>query len=728
MCFDGVMTPTGRKPTRHAKRHGDRPQKFTSDPASLGSGSGPWWPAIVIALAGFVTYLNSLSGPFVLDDYLSVLQNNHIRRWWDLRSVLFPEQDSPFAGRPLVNLSFAVNYAMGGLAVRGYHVGNVAIHLLCALLIYGVVRRTLELPGLRRNFGSRSVGLAFATALIWMLHPLNSEVVDYVTQRTESMMALFYLLTMYASIRAICSDRVARWQAVAIGSCALGMACKESMATAPFAVFLYDRVFVFNSLRQELRARWRFYAGLATTWALLFVLSWPSPRGGSAGFSSDVGSWTYLLNQTVMITQYLHHFVWPRSLVVNYGWPLPLALGDVLPYACLILFLLLLTVAALIRWPKLGYLGAWVFITLAPTSSIVPITTEVGAERRMYLPLVGLVLLAVFAGSALWDLVARTWPERAAMLVARRPVGGAFILAVLSAALAAATMARNREYSSGLSLIRTAVERWPSSHAHHILGEALIAAGAHEEGIWHLRAATPGAPRAHLTLGIELFNRGKLDEAIAQLEALIRIQQSPPSDHPHWQAPLRADVIVARKIMGQASARQRQWPAAIEQFRQVLTMSPSDLEGRRLLADAFLGYQAFEEAIAQYKTYLESRPSDADTLSNLGIAFAATGKNDEAIQAFRRSVDLAPEDGEVQRNLADALFDAGHVDEAAVHAERAVALRPDDSAAHDLLGRAVALQGKFKEAATEFERALQIDPGYAEARDHLTRIRRLRPE
>ena len=117
-------------------------------------------------------------------------------------SVLFPERELPVAGRPVVNVSFAVNYAMGELNVRGYHIGNIAIHVLCAILLFAVLRRTLQLPAIPARLAERSTDLAFAVALIWAVHPLNSEVVDYITQRTESMMALFYLLTLYGSVRA----------------------------------------------------------------------------------------------------------------------------------------------------------------------------------------------------------------------------------------------------------------------------------------------------------------------------------------------------------------------------------------------------------------------------------------------------------------------------------------------------------------------------------------------
>ncbi len=111
---------------------------------------------------------------------------------------------------------------------------------MCALLVFGVVRRTLDGPGLKARFGACSAKLAFAVALLWTLHPLNTEAVNYVTQRTELMMALFYLLTLYASSRAWQAARAGGWQPIAVVSCMAGMACKESMVTAPLMVVLYE--------------------------------------------------------------------------------------------------------------------------------------------------------------------------------------------------------------------------------------------------------------------------------------------------------------------------------------------------------------------------------------------------------------------------------------------------------------------------------------------------------
>ena len=352
---------------------------------------------LVLVCAGALAYANSLSGPFIIDDAVTVVDNTHIRQLWPLSQALVNERESPVAGRPLVNLSFAINYALGGLDVSGYHLVNLVLHVLCALLLFGIVRRTLVLPSL--HLAERSTPIALATALLWLVHPLNTEAVDYVTQRTELMMGACYLLTLYAAIRARDSTRSVSgkrehwWLVLAVVACGLGMACKESMVTAPVMVWLYDRIFLDGTRRM----RWQFHVALAATWLVLVALSWSGPRIHSAGWSAGVSAWTYLLNQAVMIARYLRLTLWPADLVLTYGYPRPLTLGNVLPAALLVVALLAVTVVSLRLAPRLGFLGAWFFVTLAPTSSIVPIATEVGAERRMYLPLMALVLLGVLA-------------------------------------------------------------------------------------------------------------------------------------------------------------------------------------------------------------------------------------------------------------------------------------------------------------------------------------------
>ncbi len=184
-------------------------------------------------------YSNSLSGEFVFDDIGAIKDNPTIRNLWPLGPVLSPPPGTTSGGRPLLNFSFALNYALGGLNVWGYHAVNLAIHLANALLLFGVLRRSFALPALREKFGGGAVGLSFAIALLWAVHPLQTESVTYIVQRAESLVALFYLLVLFCVIRGAGSARPAGWYAGAIAACLLGMSAKEVMVTAPAVVLLY---------------------------------------------------------------------------------------------------------------------------------------------------------------------------------------------------------------------------------------------------------------------------------------------------------------------------------------------------------------------------------------------------------------------------------------------------------------------------------------------------------
>ena len=310
-----------------------------------------FWRIAVIVAAVLVAYSNSLQGPFILDDQGSVVQNPEIRDLARLDRVLMPGPNSPVAGRPLVSLSFALNYAAGGLDVTGYHLVNLACHLGCALLLFGLVRRTLELPSVQGRIGYAAPDLALAAAVLWSVHPLNSEVVNYVTQRTESMMALCLLVTLYAAIRSHAAAAW-RWHALAIAACLLGTVCKETIAVAPLLVMLYDRCFLFDSWREAWRARDRLYLGLAASWFVLGGLVLSGPRAAVGGFNAGVSVWTYLLNQAAVIVDYLRLSFWPTRLVVFYGWPEMLTLGEVWWQAAVVVGLLVLTLAALARAPS----------------------------------------------------------------------------------------------------------------------------------------------------------------------------------------------------------------------------------------------------------------------------------------------------------------------------------------------------------------------------------------
>ena len=619
--------------------------------------------AAVIVVAGLLAYANGLDGPFVFDDYTAIVQNPTIRRVLPLSASLSPPRDTPVAGRPLVNLSLAVNYAAGGLEPRGYHLANLAIHLLAALALCGVVRRTLELDGLHPGLRERARDLAFVSALIWMLHPLQSEVVNYATQRTTSMKGLALLITLYCSIRAL-GTRPGRWTAAAVVSCAAGMACKESMVIAPILIVLFDRVFVYGSLREAVTRRRVLYAGLAASWIVLAALMAQAPRT-TVGFGGGISAWTYLLNQATVIVDYLRLIAWPRALVLDYGLPQPLTLREVLPQAVAVVLLGVLTLAALVRHPRAGFLGAWFFITLAPTSSVVPIVTEVGAERRMYLALAAVVVLAVCGGFV--ALAAR----RVSTTVA---VAACAVVCVL---LGAGTVLRNSEYDSRLSLAETVVERRPHGRAYFRFGSLLLDAGRRTEAIEYFhRAKRAEFVGARFALGTEYLVDGDAASGARELsEFLARNPQ-------HINAP------AAREMLGRAFLAQGRLADAARELALVLRQQPNHDGAHQAMADVLLAENRVAEALPHLQHTAAARPGDLQALGKLGTALAAIGRLEEAIATFGDAVAVAPNDRRARTMLGRTLAARGRFREAVAEFERLVAIAPDDADARRMLAAA----------------------------------------
>ena len=257
----------------------------------------------------------------------------------------------PISGRPLVNLSFAMNYYIGGLDTTGYHAVNLLLHFCSSMLLWAIVGRTLRLPLFAGRYETSANWLALAITLLWALHPLQTEAVIYATQRTELMMAFFYLATFYCSLRywsslplsrgrdeaeaAVPDSRVrgAAWLSLAVVACLAGMASKEVMVSAPLMVLLYDRAFVSGSLTGALRRSWPLYVGLASTWLLLLLLAVNSPHRQTAGFGIGVSALAWWLTQTRILLMYLKLAVWPSPLLIDYKLPYFTTLSESWMYA-----------------------------------------------------------------------------------------------------------------------------------------------------------------------------------------------------------------------------------------------------------------------------------------------------------------------------------------------------------------------------------------------------------
>ncbi len=624
-----------------------------------------WNPLIagaILVLAALAAYHNSFSGPFVYDDVPGIKDNPTITKLWPLTAVLSPPNDSGITvnGRPLLNLTFALNYAFGGADVTGYHVVNLAIHVCAGLALFGFVRRTLALPALRGRFGTGDATQlpALTVALLWTLHPLQTSSVTYIVQRAESQGGLFFLLTFYCFVRSVDSARPSLWRTLTVIACLCGMGSKEVVAAAPVLVLLFDRAVVSGTFRDAWQRRRNLYVGLAATWLpLAWLVVNSHGRGGTAGFGAgDISSWHYALTSAFAIGKYLKLSFWPVGLSFDYGVGVEKALLPVLPQSLLIVALALGTFYALWRRPLLGFVGMWFFAILAPSSSILPVASETITEHRMYLSLAALIALVVLGTVA---------------QLGRRTLVVFLALAIVAAAL---TSQRNEVYRDELTLWRDAQHAYPSN------------------------------ARAHNNVGEILFRQEKRDEAIACFREAVR---------------LLPNYLDALNNLGNSLTQSGQEQEALTHLELAARLKPGYAETHNNLGNTFYNLKRLAESLAHYREAVRLKPNFADARNNLGVLLAEMGHPDEAIPHYEKALSLRPDYIDAHCNYANSLNLTGRTAEALAHFETAIRLKPDHAKAHHNLGSLLVKLGRANEAMSHYETAIRLNPAYVEAEMNL---------
>jgi len=574
----------------------------------------------------------------------------------------------------VLNFTFAINYASGGVTPWGYHAVNLAIHILAGLTLFEIVRRTLAQPPLRERFGAAENELAWAMAVLWTVHPLQTESVTYLSQRAESLMGLFYLMTLYGFIRGTSSPRRGLWFMVSIVACLLGMGTKEVMVSAPLMVLLYDRTFLSGSIREAWRRRRSLYLALGSTWILLgYLVATANGRGGSAGFGVKMAWWQYALTQTWAIAHYLRLSVWPHPLLFDYGTDIITAARQVAPCVVTVALLVVGTAISLWRWPLVGFVACWFFAILAPSSSIVPVATQTVAEHRMYLPLLAAIALTLGpawrAGRNMWTRFG--WPDRA-----RVQLQTATALA-LALALGVTTFQRNSQY-------RTA------------------------ESIWaDVVAKRPYNARAEDSLGVALVDEGKLTEAIELFNRALRA--NPKYGLGHYD-------------LGSALQSQGRMEEAVQQYRQAIECQPDLARPRYNLGCIFASQGRFAEAIQEYQDALRLEPLASEVRNNLGVALASSGRLDEAIVQFQRAVELRPDFVEAQVNWGHALAKQTSFPEAIRHYREALRFDPKNAGVHYDLAIALANDGDLAQSTEQLREAARLNPDLPEVHSALAKV------
>jgi Flp pilus assembly protein TadD len=570
----------------------------------------------LLVMAVLASYHNSFSGPFILDDKDSISGNHSIRNLW--ASLNPPGQGRTVMGRPVLNFTLAINWAIHGLDVTGYHVGNLLIHILAALLLFGIVRRTLLLPSLHSHFGASATWIAMTVATLWSLHPIQTESVTYIIQRAESLVSMWYLLTIYLVIRGATAAKGHLWYFLAILACLLGMASKEVMVTAPVVVFLYDRTFLAGTFRAALRIRWKLYACVATTWGVLAYLVISSGgRGGTAGFESGMPWWAYAMTQLkAIVFHYMRLSFWPDPLVLDYGrepadWGWQVASG-----ALCIAILISATIWALSRRPKFSFLGATFFLILLPTSSVVPVATQIIAEHRMYLALAVVIVSVIGGAFPYWQRILQHKAGKQNRVAHAAPwlavIGIACVFGIMTAQ-------RNQVYGSELSIWNDTVVKRPDN------------------------------PRAYNNRGLAYQNAGQYGLALADFDTAIR---------------LKPDFHQAYNNRGITQARLGKYETSVGDFETAIRLKPdfSSAYSNRGLAHANLG--RYDQALTDYEIAIRLKRDSVEAYFNRALLYGQMSRFPQALADYGEVIRFEPDMPAVYANRAILYYQMGQYGQA----------------------------------------------------------------
>lgn len=653
------------------------PQDERASPARAVRVLQSWaWGVGLVLLTGAI-YANSLGAPYLFDD-----------KYFFERDVTYRSVERALASpapRRLGVLTFALDYQWHGRAPLGSHLVNVVVHATAGLLLFGLVRRTLGLPGIAERLAARANLLAGIVAANWLVHPLQTSAVTYVIQRFESLMGLCFLLALYGLLRGATARRAWPWYLLALVADWLGVQTKEVMAVLPIVALGYDRIFLSESWTELWRRRGWLHLGLVACSAwLVYEVRWafdPSVTGSAGMGTPGVTPWEYLRSQAGVILHYLRLSVWPDYLCLDYRWPIARTPAAIYPPGAVILLLLALAGWALWTRPRLGFLGLAFFVILAPTSSVMPIT-DLAFEHRMYLPLAAVVTLIVAAAVSLFDRLAPSRPGVQSIAVG--------LAVMIVAMLSTRTVLRNQDYQNAIRMWTSNIRARPDNErAHALLGFALLDKGMVAEAERQLVRAYEMSPRIYWSLmgmGRLRFRQGRYAEASEYLQKARR--------HANSHA-------IACEYLARVEEQHGNWSQAAEYYREAVSVDPTYESVRIGLAQACLksgdtaqGVRVLREVLDIHSKSLDARRQLAETLATTDARNVRNGP-----EALRLAEELIANIGKASASELDILAAAyaanGRFDDAAATAERALRL-PADSAVRQRLRNRLKMYQKGK--------------------------------
>jgi tetratricopeptide (TPR) repeat protein len=661
----------------------ERPRSDQVSAAGFGFAPAPTRrliPAFVF-LATVVAFLPSLRNGFVdWDDYKTLVENQNYRGlgWTQLQWMFSTFYMGHY--QPLSWVTFGVDYLLGGVEPFGYHLTNLFLHAVNAVLFYFV---TLYLLSAGRGSPAASgegplrVAAGFG-ALLFAVHPLRVESVAWATERRDVLSGLFFLLTIFFYLRAaaVAEDNGARrrWLSAAVIVYVLSLLSKASGTVLPVVLLILD-VYPLRRLGggpgkwfgPEVRKVWLEkvpFAFLAVAFGIIALLAQEGAGALKAVEQYDVFS--RLAQALYGLAFYLWKSVLPLGLSPLYELPVKL---NPLAWPFLLSGFVVLAISVSLylsrrTWP--AGIAVWVYyaVVLFPVLGTAQSGPQLAADRYSYLSCLG---WAILGGAGL----RYCWGARFSGKIKR----GKFIFASATA---------------GVVVLVLGVLTWKQTTIWH-----------DSEGLWrHALAVGQESSTVHYNLAYVLHKRGELAEAIEHYRKSLRFN------------PLSAD---AHDYLADALAEQGALAEAVEHYGQAIKINPYFWGAHYNLAIVLERQGKIGEAIVHYRQAVQINPALVEAYNNLGMVSLRREELGEAIEHFRTSLNLNPAQSQVYFYLGNILARQGNLVEAMQHYNEALRIKPDFAEAYHNLGRVLAARGDLDKAIDSFRRALEIRPGYGEA-------------
>jgi len=611
----------------------------------LGARVRPWLAPLGLVLAAVGVHLNGLSGAFIWDDLGLVVDNAKVHGLSQLPELL-GFGHARFGFRMVRDLSYALDYSIGGLNPVVYHVSNVLYH---ALVVWLVWRLALRL-GLTRTG-------AFWAGLVFAVHPVHVDAVTYISGRRDVLSTALYLGSVLAFAR-YRGDGGRAWLVLAAALGALGISAKEMAATFPAAWFLYDACVlgrgrgIVAGAREAVARHWRLYgAGLLLAGAFIaYVVIGQRSTLGEGPMGGDWG--THALTEAVILAYGVRLLLFPLGLLIDYQhfFPPVASLAEPRLWVALAVLagLIAVSVYAFRRRPAPAFAAHWLWLTYLPVMQIVP-HPEHFAEHYLYLPSVGAALLFGMGVSAL--------AERPRMRVTAVTLAAAVALL-----LAAGTWHRNRDFRNEITIFEAALKvHARAPRVWNNLALAYEEAGDRERGIRLLRGAMGVTRDPLLTANLAnmLGHDGRWGEALPWLlDAYARYPNDPR----------------ILNQLGQAFYHAGRPADARRAYTELLAARPGSTDAHLGLANTARLMGDMAGAAAHYEQVVRRQPDRVAAWTGLGIAREGLGDTAGAREAFERVLALAPEDGNGWNNLGVLLLLAGDLEGAEARFGKAVAV------------------------------------------------------